>query len=42
MFINFKFFCFSKGEVDEFIKYVSVKKEIEEYQSTIPSVYIGK
>ena len=41
-FINFKFFCFSKEEVEEFLKYVSVKKEIEEYQSTILSVYIGK
>ena len=40
-FINFKFFCFSK-EVEKFIKHVSVKKEIEEYQSTILYVYIGK
>ena len=39
-FINFKFFCFSKEEVEEFLKHVSVKKEIEEYQSTILSVYI--
>ena len=42
MFINFNInFCFSKEEVEEFLKHVSVKKEIEEYQSTILSVYIG-
>ena len=35
-------FCFSIEEVEEFIKHVPVKKEIEEYQSTILSVYIGK
>ena len=40
--MNFKFFCFSKEEVEEFLKYVSVQMEIEEYQSTILSVYIGK
>ena len=43
MFINFIInFCFSKEEVEEFLKHVSVKKEIKEYQSTILSVYIGK
>ena len=41
-FINFKFFSFSKEEVEEFIKHALVKKEIEEYQSKILSVYIGK
>ena len=41
-FTNFNFFCFSKEEVEEFIKHVSVKKEIEEYQLAILSLYIGK
>ena len=36
------FFCFSKEEVEEFLKHVSVKKEIEEYQSTILSKCVEK